>query len=215
MHWQTCNSGSNASSCQSFRQWQVYRDYWQNRKLKRRRIPTFQCFQMVPVSCSSGGANKNVPPKTTPMSHRVRLNHPQTTASLHEVVRSCNLKHWISIVDSLVYKTAGKVGTYSFLFVGKRLWKLTGRQGAINQTLEFFVRYDFRFFNNHPYTVTGGTTVSKQAAVHAVNTFNLSLLCSWSLQWLKWTEILKSADATLPYLPWSLKQRSITCIPIM
>jgi len=30
-------------------------------------------------------------------------------------------------VDSLVYKTAGKVGAYSFLFVAKRLWKLIGR----------------------------------------------------------------------------------------
>ena len=84
-------------------------------------VALFQCFQMVPVSCSSGGVNKYVPPKTTPLSHEVRLNHPQTTTSLHEAVRSCTLKHWISIVDSLFYKTAGKVGTYSFLFVGKRL----------------------------------------------------------------------------------------------
>ena len=50
---------------------------------------------------------------------------------------------------------------------------------------EIFVRYAFRFFNNHPYTVTGGMTVSKQAAVHAVNTFNLSLLRSQPLQMIK------------------------------
>ena len=39
-------------------------------------VALFQCFRMVPVSCSSGGANKNVPPKTTPLSHEVRLNRP-------------------------------------------------------------------------------------------------------------------------------------------
>ena len=39
-------------------------------------VALFQCFRMVPVSCSSGGANKNVPPKTAPLSHEVRSNHP-------------------------------------------------------------------------------------------------------------------------------------------
>ena len=31
-------------------------------------VALFQCFRMVPASCSSGGANKNVPPKNcTPL----------------------------------------------------------------------------------------------------------------------------------------------------
>ena len=84
-------------------------------------VALFQCFRMVPVSCSSGGANKNVHQKTAPLSNEVRLKHPYTTASLHEAVRTCNLKRWISTLDSLVYTTAGKVGAYSFLFAGKRL----------------------------------------------------------------------------------------------
>ena len=37
-------------------------------------------------------------------------------SSMHISVKSCNLKCWISIVDSLVYKTAGKVGDYSTAF---------------------------------------------------------------------------------------------------
>ena len=63
------------------------------------------------VPSSLGKANKNVPPK--PCRTRHDWNHPQTTASLYEAVRGCNLKRWISIVDSLVYKTAGKVGAYT------------------------------------------------------------------------------------------------------
>ena len=84
-------------------------------------VALFQCFRMVPVSCSSGGANKNVQQKTAPHLHAVQSNRLCTTASLHKAVRGYNLKRWISIVDSLVYKTTGKVGAYSFLFVGKRL----------------------------------------------------------------------------------------------
>ena len=39
-------------------------------------VALFQCFRMVPVSCSSGGANKNVHQKTAPLSNEVRLKHP-------------------------------------------------------------------------------------------------------------------------------------------
>ena len=82
-------------------------------------VALFQCFRMVPVSCSSGGANKNVQQKTAPLLHGVRSNRSCTTASLHEVVRGYNLKRWISIVDSLIYKTAGRVSAYSFSLVGR------------------------------------------------------------------------------------------------
>ena len=108
------------------------------------------CFMQL-----RGGEQKLCHQKTHPCRTRY---HPQTMASLHEAVRSCNLKRWISIVDSLVYKTAGKVGAYSFLFVGKRLWKLTGRQDAVNKTLEYACTLTSCFFSNPRILVTGGTT---------------------------------------------------------
>ena len=67
-------------------------------------VALFQCFRMVPVSCSSRGANKNVQQKSAPLLHAVRSNRSCTTASLHQVVRGYNLKRWISVVDSLIYK---------------------------------------------------------------------------------------------------------------
>ena len=82
-------------------------------------VALFQCFRMIPVSCSSGGANKNVQQKTAPLLHAVRSNRSCTTASLHKAVRGYNLKRWISIVDSLIYKTAGRVSAYSFSLVGR------------------------------------------------------------------------------------------------
>ena len=84
-------------------------------------VALFQCFRMVPVSCSSGGANKNVQQNTAPLLHTVRSNRLCTTASLHKAVRGYNLKRWISIVDSLIYKTAGRVSAYIFDLLGKRL----------------------------------------------------------------------------------------------
>ena len=82
-------------------------------------VALFQCFRMVPVSCSSGGENKNVQQKTALLLHGVRSNRSCTTAPLHEAVRGYNLKRWISIVDSFIYKTAGRVSAYSFSLVGR------------------------------------------------------------------------------------------------
>ena len=83
-------------------------------------VALFQCFRMVPVSYSSRGANKNVQRKAAPLSHVVRSNRSYTTASLHETIRLYNLRHWMSTLNLLLNKTAGKVGAYSYSLVGKK-----------------------------------------------------------------------------------------------
>ena len=92
-----------------------------------------QCFRMVPVSYSSGrgrgggggGGNETCQAKVHPCHTRC----DQTVCKQWlrwEAVRRCSLKCWISRVNWLVYKIAGKVGACSYSFAGNRLWKLTG-----------------------------------------------------------------------------------------
>ena len=122
-------------------------------------VAPFQCFRMVPVSCSSGGGEQKRATKTAPLLHAVRSNRSCTTASLHEAVRGYNLKRWILVVDSLIYKTAGRVSAYIFHLLGKRLWKLTGRQGAVNYTLECACVFTSCFSIIPRILVTGGTVI--------------------------------------------------------
>ena len=55
-------------------------------------VALFQCFRMVPVLCSSGGANKNVLRKTAPLSREARSNRPYKAASVGQAVSACNLR---------------------------------------------------------------------------------------------------------------------------
>ena len=63
-------------------------------------VVLFHRFRMVPVSCSSGGTNKNVLRKTAPLFREARLNRPCTTASTGQAVRGCNLIRGIWMVDT-------------------------------------------------------------------------------------------------------------------
>ena len=94
-------------------------------------VALFQCFRMVPVSCSSGGRTKTCHKKAHPSRTRYDWSIRKQGFSTQSG-KKLQLETLNSTVDSLVYKTPGKVGAYSFLFVCKRLWELTGRQGAVN-----------------------------------------------------------------------------------
>ena len=67
-----------------------------------------------------GGEQKHATKKRTPLERgtiEASVNNGFPTQS----GKKLQLETLNSTVDSLVYKTPGKVGAYSFLFVGKRL----------------------------------------------------------------------------------------------
>ena len=88
-------------------------------------VALFQCFQMVPVSFSSGEANKACNRKTAPLLHLVQSNRLCTF--LHKLVEL-----WILLVDLLIHKTTGRFGAYSFYYLGKRFGKLTRKYVAVD-----------------------------------------------------------------------------------
>ena len=123
-------------------------------------VSTFLYYNLIPVlsngTCFMQLKVNKTCPKKSPLSLEVQLNHPLTMASLHEAVRSCNLKHWILIVDPKNCWQSRRLynNIYSFSFVGnygKRLWIFAGRQGAVNWTLECaFVLLVFNFLSVIP-----------------------------------------------------------------